>query len=135
MKRKVYTVEQANATLPLVRRIVDDIVRHYERLQEHIRLSQAASMSTYGTAPREEAEHHQRRAQAIAEEIEGFVSELSSLGIEFKGFELGLVDFPGEIDGRPVCLCWKLGEPSVQFWHEVDAGYAGRRPLAPQPAH
>jgi hypothetical protein len=39
------------------------------------------------------------------------------------------VDFPAERDGRPVYLCWRLGEPSVQFWHEIDAGFVGRRPL------
>ena len=46
------------------------------------------------------------------------------MGVEPKGGE-GLVDFPSELDGRPVYLCWKLGEPEIQFWHEVDAGFAG----------
>ena len=44
----------------------------------------------------------------------------------------GLVDFPSEMNGRHVLLCWRLGEPEVQFWHEVDAGYAGRQPLSPE---
>jgi hypothetical protein len=59
------------------------------------------------------------------------VGELRELGVEMKGMDIGLVDFPGEIDGRPVCLCWRLGEPAVAHWHELDAGYAGRQPLVP----
>ena len=50
---------------------------------------------------------------------------------ELKDPRLGLVDFPMEYEGRVVLLCWHLGEPQVQFWHELDAGYAGRQPLAP----
>ena len=56
---------------------------------------------------------------------------LKDLGIEMKGRDVGLVDFPGEIGGRPVYLCWRLGEPAVAHWHERDAGFAGRQPLAP----
>jgi hypothetical protein len=48
-------------------------------------------------------------------------------------FDAGLVDFPGEMDGRSVYLCWRLGESAVEYWHELEAGYAGRQPLVPQP--
>ena len=58
-------------------------------------------------------------------------SELESIGIQLKDRRIGLIDFPSELDGRPMLLCWQLGEPSVQFWHDVDAGYAGRQPLNP----
>ena len=57
------------------------------------------------------------------------VDELLKLGVDFKGFDLGLVDFPCWHEGREICLCWKLGEPAIGFWHETWAGYAGRRPL------
>jgi hypothetical protein len=126
-----FTVEQANRTLPLVRRIVEDIVREHARWQEQVREFEIAAAGDRGAAPNESAERLQREAQATAAEIDGFVRELEELGVEFKGFDLGLVDFPARMDGRTVYLCWRLGEPSVQFWHEVDAGYAGRRPLAP----
>jgi hypothetical protein len=66
----------------------------------------------------------------LAGEIEGYLVELRELGVDFKGFEQGLVDFPGERDGRVVCLCWKLDEDEVKFWHEVSDGYAGRQPLS-----
>ena len=51
---------------------------------------------------------------------------------ELKDPRLGLVDFPSERDGRTVLLCWRLGEPEVQYWHELDSGYAGRQPLSPE---
>ena len=53
------------------------------------------------------------------------------LGIQLKDRRLGLVDFPSEMNGRKILLCWRLGEAEVQFWHELDAGYAGRQPLSP----
>jgi hypothetical protein len=71
----------------------------------------------------------QLNAERLAQEIERFVAELEALGVQFKGFDLGLVDFPSERDGRPVLLCWKLNEPAVAHWHEVEDGFAGRQPL------
>jgi hypothetical protein len=50
-------------------------------------------------------------------------------GIELKGLEEGLVDFPSDRDGRTVYLCWKQGEDSIQWWHDLDTGFAGRQPL------
>jgi hypothetical protein len=61
--------------------------------------------------------------------LQGYVEELRDLGVEPKGAIEGLVDFPAQIDGRLVYLCWKLGEPEVLYWHEIDAGFAGRQPL------
>jgi hypothetical protein len=58
-----------------------------------------------------------------------YVAELRALGVEPKNGPEGLVDFPSLIDGRLVYLCWKLGEPEVLFWHEIDAGFAGRQSL------
>jgi hypothetical protein len=52
------------------------------------------------------------------------------LGVECKGLDVGLVDFPAVIAGEPAYLCWQLGEDAVSWWHPADAGFAGRRPLA-----
>ena len=125
-----FTVEEANRTLPLVRRIVEDIVAEYARWREMVHEYELAASSSTVDHPNAAAEHFQRAAQASAEEIERFVSELEALGVSFKGFDLGLVDFPAEIEGREVFLCWRLGEPAVQYWHETDAGFAGRQPLS-----
>ena len=58
------------------------------------------------------------------------IAELESLGVQLKDFERGLVDFPSLRDGRVVLLCWQLGEgDELEWWHDVDAGFAGRTPL------
>ena len=72
-----------------------------------------------------------RQSREQSRELEAFQRELRQLGVQLKDSRLGLVDFPSEIGGRTVLLCWRLGEPEVQFWHEVNAGYAGRQPLSP----
>ena len=132
--QKVFTVEQANRTLPLVRRIVEDLVRQYGRWQERLTASEVAAAGT-GEARLRESEALHKEVQALAAEIEGYVEELAKLGAEAKSpYDSGLVDFPGEVEGRLVYLCWRLGEPAIQHWHEIDAGYIGRRPLTPTPA-
>ena len=75
------------------------------------------------------AKDHHRVARS--REIDRFEQELADLGIALKDRRLGLVDFPSELGGRQVWLCWRLGEPEVQFWHDLDAGFAGRQPLTP----
>src|SRR5690606_33781477 len=59
-----------------------------------------------------------------------YVEELRQLGVEPKNGPMGLVDFPAMMDGRPVYLCWQLGEPEVMYWHDLEAGFAGRQSLA-----
>lgn len=126
-----FTVEQATQTLPLVRRIVEDVVLSVARWQERVREFELVSATVSASAPDPRATELERETSVLAAEVDRFVAELTALGIEMKDYAMGLVDFPSERDGRPVYLCWRLGEPSVQYWHEVDAGYSGRRPLDP----
>ena len=128
---QLFTVEQANRTLPLVRKIVEDVVRQHRLWREKILELDLVASAARASEPRDRAEELERDAQAIAREIDGFQHELEQLGIQLKDRRLGLVDFPSEMSGRTVLLCWRLGEPEVQFWHELDAGYAGRQPLSP----
>jgi hypothetical protein len=66
------------------------------------------------------------------ERLAEYVHELNGLGIQLKDFYTGLVDFPCWMEGREVLLCWKQGEPGVDHWHELDAGFAGRQKLVPE---
>jgi hypothetical protein len=115
--------------LPLVRRIASDAVRDYLRWQETVRQFEIASLKSSPDSPDEAAEALQQEAERLAREIEGYIAEAAALGVMVKGLDTGLVDFPGELDGRPVLLCWQLGEDKVRYWHEEDAGFAGRQPL------
>ena len=128
---KLFTVDDATRTLPLVRRIVHDIVRGYEAWQEKVREFELATAGARAGAPNADADALQKEAQRLAADIEQCQRELGALGVEFKGYDLGLADFPAEIDGRPVFLCWRLGEERVEHWHERDAGFAERQPLTP----
>jgi hypothetical protein len=132
---KQFTVDQANATLPLVRRIVQDIVAQHRIWHE--KLLEIDLLNASGRAiDAAHGERLEREAQAVAREIEVFRRELIALGIQLKDPCIGLIDFPSStalIDqrdpARPILLCWRLGEPDVQFWHDVDSGFAGRQPL------
>lgn len=70
----------------------------------------------------------QRRAQALVDELLGLLREVSELGIEVKAAD-GLVDFRTRLRGRTVYLCWRFGEQGIVHWHELDTGFAGRKPL------
>ena len=124
---KKFSLDEANRMLPLVSRIVRDIIDHYREWQRTVEAFEIAATLNRSDKPTPEAEVLQHLAQELARDIQGFVSELLRLGLEFKGFELGLVDFPAEVDGRNICWCWKHGESVVAYWHETDAGYNGRQ--------
>jgi hypothetical protein len=130
--RKYFTVAEANASLPYVRAIVQDITTLANDLRDrHERLTrlQAGSLSE---AHREELGQVEEEFERGQERMRGYQQELGQLGVELKDFFMGLIDFPSLLDGRVVYLCWRLGEPEVAHWHELDEGFAGRRKL-PQP--
>ena len=127
--KRYFTVAQANRMLPLLRSIVRDIVESAAELQS--RQETLRSLGDPECLPEEKAQQWwdlRRELERGAARIEEFLDELRELGVEFKGWD-GLVDFPAIMGDREVYLCWKLGEPEVAHWHEVDAGFAGRRKL------
>jgi len=131
---KYFTVEEANATLPYVRRVVEDIIQDYEQWRDRVHRYEVITTSAGNAGDESEEQLRLRReADEIARRISAFINELASVGCVFKGFQGGLVDFYSRRDGRDVFLCWKLGEDEVAHWHEIDTGYAGRQPLTPEP--
>lgn len=113
-----FTPQEARETLPLVRRIVADILTTGQRAR-HLATELGADF-------RQDA-----KARAVMHELRDLMRELDSVGCSFKDwdFEIGLVDFPAIIDGRQVLLCWRSDEDEIRYYHTVDAGYAGRRPI------
>lgn len=134
--RPLFTVAQANAALVLIRRVVNDIVARYDELME-LRAAQTRELHVPkpGGAPLKVLAKT-RPTSALDEQVNQCVAtlnrlyeELSEIGCVLKDWQTGLVDFPAQLEGRRVWLCWRLGEPAVAHWHERDDGVAGRKPL------
>jgi hypothetical protein len=132
---RLFTVDDANRTLPLVRMIVQDVVGLYgdlkRRRERLVSLRSRQGGKARGSADPYEAEVIQMEAEleADVERLDEFLEELRRIGAELRDPETGLVEFPSQLEGREVCLSWRLGEPAVNFWYEADAGFAERQPL------
>lgn len=117
MFSKIFTPQEANKRLPLIKKIVEDILEKGREFRSMLRGAQ-------GKEPPE-------AALRVADEIEDLMRELEALGCFYKdwNFETGLVDFPALIGGQEVLLCWRSDEPDVRWYHGVEDGYAGRKAI------
>ena len=135
MRPQYFTLNEANA---LLSRLSDLLLQMQESKAKHDQLREKATeyvhrMSSNGHVIEMELnETRQELAKATAE-LNSLIERGRELGCEVKDIDQGLVDFRTERDGREVYLCWKLGEPDVRWWHELDTGFAGRRPLDIKP--
>lgn len=124
---KLFTIQEANALLPSVRTIVGKIQkahRHVARFSDEAqKASESAEKGGGGVSA------GLAYAKALTD-LTDAIARLEILGVQLKDFERGLVDFPSLRDGRVVLLCWQMGEgDELEWWHDVDAGFAGRTPL------
>jgi hypothetical protein len=130
--RTLFTVEEANQVLPLVRSVVRDVVNDFRELRNAGRERRALEVETAGNR---QAQRHidalKDKVDQYSARIEGYLRELSDLGLEVRDLELGLVDFPSLIDGEPAYLSWRLGEDDVSWWHPADKGFSDRAPVPP----
>lgn len=124
---KIFTLEEANALLPNVRQILSKIQVSHKSLGKYRKETKKASdAAEFGGGGIRDG----IRYAELVTTLTSHISELESLGVQLKDFERGLVDFPSLRDGRVVLLCWQLGEgDELEWWHDVDAGFAGRTPL------
>lgn len=130
--KKLFTVEQANALLPLVRAIATDLARLSREVierRERVALLSAGRPAKNRDMYSEELAQIMEELEKDGQQLQEYVEELRALGVEPKNGPEGLIDFPSLMDGRIVYLCWKLGEPEVLHWHELDAGFRGRQSL------
>jgi hypothetical protein len=101
----------------------DELEREMQHLTQRIFLSGGMHVNVAQAARRR---GEREKAQ---EESKDTLAEIEEIGVQVKDLEQGLLDFPSTIDGRPVLLCWKLGEKEIGFWHSPEDGFAGRKPL------
>lgn len=129
---RIFSVDEANRTLPLVRRVVGDLLDEYPRWRSavsHYEVLSGGARADWGETP--ELLNARLAVTTLAERINSYLGELSEIGCVFKGFDAGLVDFYSLREDRLIFLCWRLGEPAVEHWHEIDSGFSGRHPLDP----
>ena len=130
---RFFTPDEANQALTRVRPIAEQLVRarresaELERRLETVR--ERVRGNGGGLDPEQVGELHDAAAEAAARVVD-LVEDLNGLGVEVKDPDTGLLDFPARHpDGSDVLLCWRVGEDSVAYWHTLDGGFAGRRPL------
>jgi hypothetical protein len=132
MAERYFTTEEANALLEQVRPAAERLVRHRQAFVEAA--AKRAQLTTHVAGNggdldpgevRADAERMELEAEAVAAALE----ELTSLGVLVKDLDRGLVDFPALRRGEEVLLCWQVGEDEVAFWHGLEEGFAGRKPL------
>jgi hypothetical protein len=124
---KLFTVEEANQLLPIVRPLVERIRRAHARVQNaQAEARRAAEGATLGGGGMVGGASY---VAALTELVEG-IGRLDALGVQLKDYERGLIDFPTMREGRVVLLCWQLGEgEQIEWWHDLEAGFAGRQPI------
>ena len=132
MAERYFTPSEANELLAEVRPLAESLVEHRDgmRLAAERRARLTARIAGNGgdldpQEPGELDEQFERESQAVARAVEG----LQRLGLLVKDLDRGLVDFPALHNGEEVLLCWQVGEHEVAYWHGVDEGFAGRKPI------
>ena len=134
---RVFTLEEANALVPTLHRLVGRQMLRQTEIEDRLRrLARAAGRSLHDLeiTPQDSAEVRHLKTdlmERIAAYEEGW-REVTALGAVVKDVRTGLVDFYGQLDGRTVWLCWRYGEERIDFFHELDTGFAHRKPLGPE---
>lgn len=130
---RYFSRREAEALLPLVTEILLEIQagkRELDRVEAEWR-ELARKATGNGHVFEEQARLLRAELERLASRLNAALQRLTDLDVELKDIELGLVDFRALHEGREVYLCWRLGEPEIGYWHELDTGYAGRQPLPP----
>ena len=131
MRPQLFTLEEANALLPRLRDILFQIQESkakHDRLEEQAE-EYAQHVTSNGHVVEKKLNETRQELAKAAAEINSLIERVNELGCEVKDIDEGLVDFRTEREGRDVYLCWKLGEADIRWWHELETGFAGRRPL------
>lgn len=133
MSERTFTLDEAQSLLPVLesllrtainaKKVMDDVEAQQQALNHRIFLNGGTHVDVVPIARRkaERVKAEQRAKDALA--------EIDSIGVQVKDLDVGLLDFPCEVDGEIVLLCWKLGEKSITHWHGTQEGFAGRKPI------
>jgi hypothetical protein len=133
---KTFTLGEAQTLLPVVEALLRKAQaaagRASELESEMQELSHKIFLSGGMHVDVSVAAHRRAEREKAVQEAKDTLAEIDSIGVQVKDLEEGLLDFPSVMDGKPVLLCWKLGEPAIAHWHTEEEGFAGRKPLDPR---
>jgi len=133
MSDRTFTLDEAQSLLPVLesllrtainaKKVVDEVDTEQQALQHRVFLNGGMFLDIVPLAQR-------KAARAKAEQhAKDALAEIDSIGVQVKDLSIGLLDFPCEVEGKTILLCWKLGEKSITHWHGVAEGFAGRKPI------
>ena len=128
----LFTLDEAEALLPQVRGellAMQTCKREVDELRGSFDHAVQKSAGNGHVKDEDALADKRRRAEALVEQINERLARINEWGVELKGIDEGLIDFPSRRDDRVVYLCWRLGEDRIAWWHEIDAGFSGREPL------
>jgi len=133
---RYYDIDDANATLdelgPILSRLVEQRAE-LVRLRDHVLAHGSAGPNVEGgeggPALADDLRFTRLRMQGLIDQMAAGVARIDELGIALRDIPTGLVDFPALVNGRQIWLCWRRDEDSIHFWHDLDSGFGGRRPL------
>jgi hypothetical protein len=132
-KPKTFTLEEAQMLLPVLKSLLERAMKAkqeigridegFQNLKHRVFLSGGLLVDVARVA-RRRAER-EKAMQAIKDAI----AEIDSIGVQVKDLDIGLLDFPCQVENEIVLLCWKYGEEKIEFWHGMEEGFAGRKPI------
>lgn len=126
---KLFRLDEANALVPRYQILMERLQRGALRLHDEAEdLAREIGVEVM-SLPQDDLLRQRPEARALVDELEAIMHQIAESGAHLKDVRLGLVDFPAELDGQAVYLCWQFGEPEVAFWHRRDEGFVGRQPL------
>jgi hypothetical protein len=133
MSERTFTLEEAHSLLPVLESLVRTAIRAKKIIDEVDAELQAAAQRVFlnggmflNVAPLARRKAERGKAEQRAKDA---LAEIESIGVQVKDIEIGLLDFPCEVEGQVILLCWKLGEKSITHWHGTQEGFAGRKPI------
>jgi hypothetical protein len=126
---RLFTVDEVNDLIPRLEQLMARLQRRGAELRDAVQLAMRERSGGEDPIPVAELLRLRPEVEPAARDMEALLREIEAIGGEFKGLDLGLVDFAAEIDGEAVLLCWQYGEAEVGFYHSANDGFAGRKPL------
>jgi len=133
MPEKTFTLEEAQSLLPVLESLLRQAIEgkkqaeaidaEFQEIAHRVFLNGGTFLKIVPLAKR-----RADRDKAV-QTVKDAITEISSIGVQVKDLDMGLLDFPCVVDGQVILLCWKLGEKAIEYWHGLEEGYAGRKPI------